>query len=325
MGSTGEPDRKRRHFSSISPTAATAAKKQPLFPSSSSEDKKFIILTYLELLFLVRNFKALTLLQIKFANRHLAKSLNMLCALGEASEVATPFPSSAVLPPRPHHLIATKTGRSGHRIEVRCMGILMPARSRVWRAEQSWRSEGIWPVRVMKERERKKTRFSWSFQQETPVKKLTKLAEELAKSMGEGMRSSREHCGHRAGSALSCPRPAPRATRAHTARSSAVAAPNGASCPTEEDFLSRLMETGATERCSGCVSPIVTEEHIQTRQVAARNTTRNIISSINGIWSVNDKLATTLLMTLSEHELGQHLQKTTNGLRADVKNLRSGH
>ncbi|KAK6920353.1 hypothetical protein RJ641_016257 [Dillenia turbinata] len=39
MGSTGEPDRKRRHFSSISPTAAAAdAKKQPFCPSS--EDKK---------------------------------------------------------------------------------------------------------------------------------------------------------------------------------------------------------------------------------------------------------------------------------------------
>uniref|UniRef100_A0A5B7BUQ2 E3 ubiquitin protein ligase n=1 Tax=Davidia involucrata TaxID=16924 RepID=A0A5B7BUQ2_DAVIN len=37
MGSTGEPDRKRRHFSSISPTAATA-KKQPFLPIS--EDKK---------------------------------------------------------------------------------------------------------------------------------------------------------------------------------------------------------------------------------------------------------------------------------------------
>ncbi|KAH9788548.1 E3 ubiquitin-protein ligase BRE1-like 1 [Citrus sinensis] len=37
MGSTGEPDRKRRHFSSISPTAATA-KKNPFFPSS--EEKK---------------------------------------------------------------------------------------------------------------------------------------------------------------------------------------------------------------------------------------------------------------------------------------------
>ncbi|KAG8664016.1 E3 ubiquitin-protein ligase BRE1-like 1 isoform X3 [Manihot esculenta] len=37
MGSTGEPDRKRRHFSSISPTAAMA-KKQPFF--HSSEDKK---------------------------------------------------------------------------------------------------------------------------------------------------------------------------------------------------------------------------------------------------------------------------------------------
>ncbi|KAK6918627.1 Zinc finger, C3HC4 RING-type [Dillenia turbinata] len=39
MGSTGEPDRKRRHFSSISPTAAAAAaKKQPFCPPS--EDKK---------------------------------------------------------------------------------------------------------------------------------------------------------------------------------------------------------------------------------------------------------------------------------------------
>ncbi|PSS24116.1 E3 ubiquitin-protein ligase BRE1-like [Actinidia chinensis var. chinensis] len=37
MGSTGEPDRKRRHFSAISPTAASA-KKQPLLPLS--EDKK---------------------------------------------------------------------------------------------------------------------------------------------------------------------------------------------------------------------------------------------------------------------------------------------
>jgi len=38
MGSTGEPDRKRRHFSSISPTAA--AKKQPAF--APSEDKKVL-------------------------------------------------------------------------------------------------------------------------------------------------------------------------------------------------------------------------------------------------------------------------------------------
>ncbi|GMP42718.1 hypothetical protein CsSME_00012364 [Camellia sinensis var. sinensis] len=37
MGSTGEPDRKRRHFSSISPTAASA-KKQSFLPLS--EDKK---------------------------------------------------------------------------------------------------------------------------------------------------------------------------------------------------------------------------------------------------------------------------------------------
>lgn len=38
MGSTGEPDRKRRHFGSISPTAAATPKKQPFLPIS--EDKK---------------------------------------------------------------------------------------------------------------------------------------------------------------------------------------------------------------------------------------------------------------------------------------------
>lgn len=47
MGSTGEPDRKRRHFSSISPTAAAAAtaKKQPFLPIS--EDKKVGFYRYL--------------------------------------------------------------------------------------------------------------------------------------------------------------------------------------------------------------------------------------------------------------------------------------
>ncbi|KAF5470011.1 hypothetical protein F2P56_010564 [Juglans regia] len=41
MGSTGEPDRKRRHFGSISPTAAATPKKQPFLPIS--EDKKLDI------------------------------------------------------------------------------------------------------------------------------------------------------------------------------------------------------------------------------------------------------------------------------------------
>lgn len=36
MGSTGEADRKRRHFSSISPTAV-AAKKQPFLPISEEK------------------------------------------------------------------------------------------------------------------------------------------------------------------------------------------------------------------------------------------------------------------------------------------------
>lgn len=42
MGSTGEPDRKRRHFSSISPTAGAAAKKHVLAPCT--DDKKVLLL-----------------------------------------------------------------------------------------------------------------------------------------------------------------------------------------------------------------------------------------------------------------------------------------
>lgn len=45
MGSTGEPDRKRRHFSSISPTAATA-KKNPFFPSSEEKKVWFFYIFY---------------------------------------------------------------------------------------------------------------------------------------------------------------------------------------------------------------------------------------------------------------------------------------
>lgn len=50
MGSTGEADRKRRHFSSISPTGA-AAKKQPFAPLS--EDKKVICESFFSCFMLV--------------------------------------------------------------------------------------------------------------------------------------------------------------------------------------------------------------------------------------------------------------------------------
>ncbi|KAJ8513461.1 hypothetical protein OPV22_003895 [Ensete ventricosum] len=47
MGSTGEPERKRRHFSSISPTSAGATtKKQPLAPCSEDKKLDFAVLRY---------------------------------------------------------------------------------------------------------------------------------------------------------------------------------------------------------------------------------------------------------------------------------------
>lgn len=47
MGSTGEPDRKRRHVSTISSPTAAAAKKQHFLPIS--EDKKVRFSRYLML------------------------------------------------------------------------------------------------------------------------------------------------------------------------------------------------------------------------------------------------------------------------------------
>lgn len=53
MGSTGEPDRKRRHFTSVSPTAGpmagpTPTKKKPIAPIS--EDKKVIAIWFIYLI-----------------------------------------------------------------------------------------------------------------------------------------------------------------------------------------------------------------------------------------------------------------------------------
>lgn len=60
MGSTGEPERKRRHFGSISPTSAGATKKQPFSPRS--EDKKVRSLRSISFFFLQFLFKT------KFSN-----------------------------------------------------------------------------------------------------------------------------------------------------------------------------------------------------------------------------------------------------------------
>lgn len=55
MGSTGEPDRKRRHFSSISSPTAAMAKKQPL--SHLSEDKKVWTFSQFDCFFFFNGFE----------------------------------------------------------------------------------------------------------------------------------------------------------------------------------------------------------------------------------------------------------------------------
>ncbi|XP_039121891.1 E3 ubiquitin-protein ligase BRE1-like 1 [Dioscorea cayenensis subsp. rotundata] len=220
MGSTGEPDRKRRHFSSISPTAATAAKKQPLFPCSSSDEKKLDVAV------------------LQYQNQKLVQQLQVQKV--EYSVLENKF-----------HQLKEKQKLYNDTLLV---------------VNKSWE-------RLVGDMETLSACTSGS----------TDGYDDLE---GPHMLD------------------------------------DGASCPAEADFLSRFMENGATESCSDHVSSIVMEDDIQTRQVAAKNVVRNITSSINGIWKVNDKLATALILTLSEHELGQHLRKTTSDLQMEVKNFR---
>lgn len=66
-----------------------------------------------------------------------------------------------------------------------------------------------------------------------------------------------------------------------------------------EDFLNRLLETGATES-SGCISPSHTENDIRALQSSSKNILRNIMSLSNGVLHSNTELASALLVALPE-------------------------
>lgn len=71
---------------------------------------------------------------------------------------------------------------------------------------------------------------------------------------------------------------------------------DGASSPTEDAFLSRLMETGATESSSSNNCPEQMEE--DREQIASektRNILHNIVIAINNLWHLKDGLYAAVL------------------------------
>ncbi|KAL5798900.1 hypothetical protein ACOSQ2_003720 [Xanthoceras sorbifolium] len=90
--------------------------------------------------------------------------------------------------------------------------------------------------------------------------------------------------------------------------------------PPEDVFLSRLMETGATERSSADDCPNRMEEDREIASVKTKNILRNIVAAIDNLWHLKDGLHAAALMKLPEN--GSCRQKASNELESEVKNLR---
>lgn len=97
---------------------------------------------------------------------------------------------------------------------------------------------------------------------------------------------------------------------------------DGPSCPPDDTFLCRLLETGATDSCSANGIPTAIEEDTRISCTTTKNILRNIVVAINDMWSVNDGVLDSLLGTLPPDESCRVMEKTTNDLRMEVKNLR---
>ncbi|OMP00714.1 Zinc finger, RING-type [Corchorus olitorius] len=94
---------------------------------------------------------------------------------------------------------------------------------------------------------------------------------------------------------------------------------DGAPSPTEDVFLSRLMEKGATESSSSDNCPEQMEEdREQTASEKTRNILHNIVVSVNGLWCLKDGLYAAALKLHSD----DGGLKASSELKSEVKNLR---
>ncbi|KAJ6835519.1 E3 ubiquitin-protein ligase BRE1-like 1 [Iris pallida] len=96
---------------------------------------------------------------------------------------------------------------------------------------------------------------------------------------------------------------------------------DGACCPMEDEFLSRLLEPGATESCSDVLCPSQMKAEPWTSQASTKNILRNTISSVSYMWRVHDEAISALLGTLSGDECHKQLQKTCNDWQIEVRNF----
>ncbi|KAI0520643.1 hypothetical protein KFK09_008121 [Dendrobium nobile] len=94
---------------------------------------------------------------------------------------------------------------------------------------------------------------------------------------------------------------------------------DGAFIPIQDDFLSKLFETGATECCSYSGSAGQIKSHTQLTSETTKNILQNIVSSINWTWHVREDAASSLEATCSE--AGAQLQKSVNDHRMEVRSL----
>ncbi|XVE74077.1 hypothetical protein DITRI_Ditri11bG0170000 [Diplodiscus trichospermus] len=100
-------------------------------------------------------------------------------------------------------------------------------------------------------------------------------------------------------------------------------APNledGALSPTKDAFLSRLMETGATESSSSNCPEQIKEDREQNACEKTRNILHNIVVAINDLWCLKDGLYAAVRKELADY--GSCQQKASSELESEVKNLR---
>ncbi|XP_042388910.1 E3 ubiquitin-protein ligase BRE1-like 1 isoform X1 [Zingiber officinale] len=94
----------------------------------------------------------------------------------------------------------------------------------------------------------------------------------------------------------------------------------GSSFSIEEDFLRRLLETGATE-CSEDASPTSNQDDTQTEASMTKSILKNLISLLNDVWHVNEAFSSACLATLPEDEPSRKLLKVIQNLEVEVRNF----
>lgn len=86
-----------------------------------------------------------------------------------------------------------------------------------------------------------------------------------------------------------------------------VFSPDGSVCSLKDAFLSRLLETGATESSSAINSLNHEEEFAQTAADQSKSIVCNIVAAIDDLWYLKDGLQATILKALLEDGKLMHL------------------